>query len=417
METFIKTPSLLEEVPSAQDLFECGKDKELLISRIDGMSKSGIIAVVAEYGRGKSTLIKSVETDGSRGDEKWIEFEAWKMPGRKDLWEGFLLEVARSKNQKEFDKILGKIDGTQKNMKQHLLGVVSKGVELLAGIPGFSSVADKLGVFLADSPATRVFQMQDLLVDLIDSVTEKKIIIVAEDIDRSGDNGIYFLETLRQFIRDSTFRKQLIVIVPVAVNSYKTNKEAYLKCIDIIDSYTLTITSLDVFLKELLMEDAYSELDILRVSDLLVLLMRSYPKTTIRQIKEIFRRADSLYRKLLKKGLVPDWRVCLVVEASKAFKSASNADASFYDTAILQGGFSSDTVFGKFLFLLSTKSDERFDSQNEHSFVRRNSKGYECKFVDSANIRTETDLAPLLGEFIVEDHKHDTRARIYDVYL
>ncbi len=41
--------------------------------------------------------------------------------------------------------------------------------------------------------------MQDLLRDLIKK-QNKDIYIIVEDIDRSGDAGVYFLETLQQFI-------------------------------------------------------------------------------------------------------------------------------------------------------------------------------------------------------------------------
>ena len=77
----------------------------------------------------------------------------------------------------------------------------------------------------AASPAKRVFEFQEILTAIIKS-QKKNIFIVIEDIDRSGDSGIFFLETLKHFLRnlEITVKHRVIAIVPIGDKSYRGDK-------------------------------------------------------------------------------------------------------------------------------------------------------------------------------------------------
>lgn len=69
--------------------------------------------------------------------------------------------------------------------------------------------------FLHTSPAKRTFEIQKILLEQFSNIPEKKLFIIIEDIDRSGDSGIYFLETLSHFLKNEKIDKKIICIIPI----------------------------------------------------------------------------------------------------------------------------------------------------------------------------------------------------------
>lgn len=95
-----------------------------------------------------------------------------------------------------------------------------------------------IDVFIIGSPAKRTFQIQKILNDLLDNIDEENIYIVIEDIDRSGDSGIYFLETLNHFFKNNfKSEKKVRIIVPISDKKYEESRSAYLKCLDITHNF------------------------------------------------------------------------------------------------------------------------------------------------------------------------------------
>lgn len=78
---------------------------------------------------------------------------------------------------------------------------------------------DGLNHFFETSPARRVDEIQGILTDQIKK-SNKDLLVVVEDIDRSGDSGVFFLETLKQFISNLKTNNKIVVIVPMSDVSY-----------------------------------------------------------------------------------------------------------------------------------------------------------------------------------------------------
>ena len=57
----------------------------------------------------------------------------------------------------------------------------------------------------------------------------QKVFIVIEDIDQSGDAGTFFLETMKQFLRELETKKQVIVIVPMSEDTLGHSQIMWLK--------------------------------------------------------------------------------------------------------------------------------------------------------------------------------------------
>jgi ERCC4-type nuclease len=110
-------------------------------------------------------------------ENKIFNFEAWKYPERKYLWENLILEMARQINPEKFDETLKVIEGKQHKDKSKLLEVVSD-LPYLKAIKNFD-------YFLETSPATRTFQLQSIFENLLKSIDAEKIYIVVEDVDRA----------------------------------------------------------------------------------------------------------------------------------------------------------------------------------------------------------------------------------------
>ena len=157
--SFIKNDKLLMETPKIQDLFNLEEQINSFSSLLDSIDKSGSFGFVGGFGTGKSTLIENVKQKRieRKKDEIWVEFDAWKFPDRKDLWEGFVLEFARQIDKKTFETARKEIDGEDKNDIKALIGIVSKGVNMF--LPG-AGIIKNFNHFFKTSTAIRVFEIQ-----------------------------------------------------------------------------------------------------------------------------------------------------------------------------------------------------------------------------------------------------------------
>lgn len=323
MEPFIKNPKLLDETIADEDLLDFSIQRAIFGEKINRVN-AGLIGLVADFGKGKSTLIHQVKLSRQGLDEKWIDFEAWDMPERRELWEGFVLTMARNIDPKTFEEVRKSIDGTKNSDKKTL-------VNTLGDIPGLA-VIKNLNHFLDTSPARRVFEIQEILIKLInEKCKESKIIVVAEDIDRSGPNGIFFIETLKSFIKNSALNKQIVVITPIAEKSFFDNQESYLKCLDIIEFLDFSQVKLHHFFEQILAENLSSNHSYVQLmSDFFERLMIQYPDTTLRKVKLILRKAMINYELQEAAGFEPDWRVTILFTASRFFKREDKT-ISYFD--------------------------------------------------------------------------------------
>ena len=92
---FIKNEDLLREDSHIDDLLNFTDPINSFSNRLSEISKPSIIALVGRFGSGKSTMLHQIAKEKDESKEIWIEFDAWKYPDRKDLWEGFILVLRR----------------------------------------------------------------------------------------------------------------------------------------------------------------------------------------------------------------------------------------------------------------------------------------------------------------------------------
>lgn len=346
MDTFIKDHKFLEEVVSDEDHLDFSGQIKTFSEKINALKKSGLIGLVADFGKGKSTLIHQVHLSRESEDEKWIDFEAWNMPDRKDLWEGFVLEMAKQIDKKTFDEARKSIDGTKGADKKTLINTIGD-------IPGLA-VIKNLNHFLDTSPARRVFEIQEILIDLIDNkCKESLIVVVAEDIDRSGPNGIYFIETVKSFLKNTPLNKKIVVITPISEKSFFDNQESYLKCLDIVDFLDLSQVKLDKFFNAILNDTIPTNQKSL-VTQYFEYLLKNFPDTTLRKVKLILRKAEISYLLQKEAGLEPDWRMSVLFESLKFFRDEKGV--SYFDEYNRRGAVLRSSIFGAYLQVVYSQS-------------------------------------------------------------
>ncbi len=337
---------LLEETSETEDLLDFSSDIERFEKKLNTIHSSATIGLIGPYGSGKSTMLHQLSLK-HKDSHKWIKFDAWKYPDRKNLWEGFVLDFARQIDPKTFDEIRKKIDGEQNNDKKTLISTI-------ASIP-LLNVVKNLEHFWSTSPARRVFEIQDILTELLDNIkSTKKIIVVIEDIDRSGDAGVFFLETLKQFIDTYERENQLLAIVPISDDSFQKNNISYQKCLAYIEFFVPGKPDFDKFVQKIfksneeLIEFGSDIIDfkinyskrftvvlqgtqklefkiyniLTQISSFLTSLWLYNTNTTMRTIKQILRKANIVYLNQIHDGYKPDLRLTICIESSKFFENS-----------------------------------------------------------------------------------------------
>ncbi len=317
MTSFVLDKEMLEEEYKVDDLLDFSIEVDKLDQTIENIPQySSLLGYIGKFGSGKSTaiyqLMKKQEADPNI---IWLEFDSWKYPERKDLWEGFVLDIAHQIGTR--DKIVKKIDGKQSEDKKALIDVVS-------GIPGLSSLKG-LERFVDTSPAKRVFEIQEILIGMLSSLKADNIFITVEDIDRSGDAGCFFLETLRQFIKDNLPEKRIVVIVPIGTEVYKQESkhyESYQKVLDYTLFFEPKNIKFDNFIEKVFdpkafpgtfKESEFNQVESKWKDHLLDWFSVALSNNlTIREIKKIIRFANNVgYKSLIQLEYSPDPRVLL----------------------------------------------------------------------------------------------------------
>jgi hypothetical protein len=353
MSDFISNVDLLDESVSKEDYFNLDEQISSLSQKIDTTEKTSMIGIVADYGKGKSTLIEQVrQKREGNSNETWVEFEAWKVPERKEMWETFVIDLARQINAEEFSNAINNLDGKQNDDKKTLINTIGD-------IPGLS-VIKNFSHFLETSPATRVFEIQEILKGVIEKFEGDTLVLVVEDVDRSGEYGIYFIETLRQFLREmeDEINKKFVILLPIAESSFVDKEESYLKCLDIVEFFDYKEQGYETFFEKVLKEPVKEGAMVKKLSDFFTLLSREYPNTTMRKIKLITRKAMISHKLLSDEGYEPDWRVCIAFASARHFQK-EGSDTSELQEFVEAGEFSSSSIFGKFLYVLSNEGQRQ----------------------------------------------------------
>lgn len=295
---FIKNLDLLEETYKIEDLLDFSSEENKFKIKLSGADRNSVFGLVAPFGSGKSTLLENMARNANK-DELWVNFDAWKFPDRKELWEGFVLDSVKSIDSNFFDSMRKKIDGEQHNDIKKLINTVFECANCF--IPGFA-IGKNFSKLFKSSPARRVFEFQEVFKEFIEEKIDKKykkIYFVVEDIDRSGDKGIFFLETLKYFLAENDFNGKLVnAIVPIATDNYN-NKDAnisYRKVLDYIRVISLGGINYSTFIENVFEQSFYKEGDkwIAHYNFLFKNICKEYD-LTIRDLKHVLRNANAQF--------------------------------------------------------------------------------------------------------------------------
>ncbi len=331
MTSFIKNIDILEEAYKVDDLLDFNPEIERIDRIIKRIPNSSLIGYIGRFGSGKSTAIYQLQKKhiSDKSNIKWLEFDAWKYPERKELWEGFVLDIADQLGDKK--KVQKKISGRSKTAENlgasaniALAVSAAAGSSFYVGLPAL--FVSKFTHIFSGRPAERVFEIQAILNNLLSSCKEESIFIAIEDIDRSGDAGKYFLETLRQFIKNNLPKKRIIVFVPIGTEAYEKNndhRDSYHKVLDYIEFFEPKRLNYSKFLDAVFDPNSFPEATEVETNIKRKTVWKEHlldwsqlaasQKLTIREIKNVLRAANLRYGDLVEQGYKPDPRIVLAL--------------------------------------------------------------------------------------------------------
>lgn len=369
MNGFIKdNNTLLEQDRFVDDQLDNShnlKDLNELIKNTDDLS---VIGIIGPFGSGKSYLIDQYLKENT---DKYnpIYFDAWKYPDKRELWEGFILEIAKADGLsiKKIDNI---IEGTYHHPIYKVIvgiSIVFAGISILYKVDLFKISMDNIigfnwvvlfltkyyllafiillilligyilnecfknKILFYQNPAKRVDHYQNILSRILTKSKEpnKKRIFILEDLDRASEWGIYFLETLKLFINQNRIKlDNSLFIVPISKVNFNKNRELYYKSLDIIENFIpkyadtkkryLPVPSMYKFIKcnikkSFLNKDNNKS----RLASFLETLWGNYPNDiNMRTLKAIIRNANKKYV-IMNNRLEVDFELCILFESMK----------------------------------------------------------------------------------------------------
>ena len=261
---FVKDISYLEEDIDTEDLHTSKADAKGFSDWIRKLSKTpAIISVIGTYGIGKTFMLNLAKKELGRNRKNTVyffEFEAWRYAERSTLWRAFVSELDdhvlgtkfEHAHRARFRIWTGKIKRYFRKLftvgERRIyylivwIGLLACAIAHLSNqsviavatllVALFALIFSVIHLYLQDP--LRQQEGSELILkeafEILAKLGYKEIYVVLEDVDRSGDNGLLFLETLSFFIRkklsqDITDKLSVKFIVPVSDMSYSKPRQ------------------------------------------------------------------------------------------------------------------------------------------------------------------------------------------------
>jgi hypothetical protein len=266
----IGRPELLDENSKYLNLQKHSEESDRLLAAIDALIVAGrnrVIAYIGPFGSGKTHILDHVAMVFDRRDKRTkkrvdiLKFDIWRYADRQQLWEGFVVEViatleyGREERHRAMKLAASEVDlyaegnltrfvlrhkriagfilvslcvlfsaliwpylrtdagNDQLVFLQSLLKYGSGPLLSLVVLLGLDSLLPK------PRQLKKIFELEERLTRSLalkkDEAGQKcSLIVIIEDIDRANEEGMVFMETLRNFIDHYNGDRQVIVIAP-----------------------------------------------------------------------------------------------------------------------------------------------------------------------------------------------------------
>ncbi len=333
---FIKSPKLLLETYKQDQLVGYEEEKKRL-TRILNRASNRFVCLIGKAGIGKSTLLYNIASQLT--DTKTIYFHAWKYSSHIGLWEGFLWELLKGTRELSSDQVARQFLGMSTKLRSRLVD----SSELLGPFKGIAqAIIKEYG-----TPLTYLSQLEAFFLGLLSSLEEGAYLIIIEDIDRVGDAGIQFLQTLRAYqqeyselfknitvvftFTDLAFRKYHLELEKlIDILFHISADEVIIKFLEQVFDYESLIEFLDNKAQELdgsftlagaqqnVEKEAIPSTISGYFADLFkILFLKFSEQMTIRMMKTILRQFLEKMISLLEDGFIPDPRLLLLMSAAE----------------------------------------------------------------------------------------------------
>ena len=304
--------------------------------------------------------------DEKSWNTKRLNFDARKYPERKDLRENFILDIAQQLPENSEQIFLNKLKWKPDNYFSALINDwINK---LTEAIPCFRE-------YVFNKEKRELSVIEELLKEILITIhigenwkPNQTIYIVIEDIDRSWDAWVYFLQTLNYFLKKIKLWEGLKVIAIATIWNEECikNIESYLKCIDFIHNSPIISYSYWEMLRYYLDENCCDS----NLIEFINYIWKKFNGFTPRILKHILRDLifvfeefdiDESSNMLLQKTKAIIW--ILVWK----YINDSWTDNTFINTWKLYNDLKDDTFKS---FLLSTAKNDSFYELNNHTWKK-----------------------------------------------
>lgn len=268
---------------------------DYLTKKLDNIPNSWIAWLIWPFWCWKTTFINQViEQNTENQSIKRLNFDAWKYPDRKDLRENFILDMAEYLNEKEKDAVIKGL----KWISSSIFHAAAKD-----WVEYFTKFIPNIREYIFNKEKRELYVIESLLKEIFVALhmwenwkPYQSIYIVIEDIDRSGDVWVYFLQTLNYFLKNINLWEWLKVVAIATIWSHEFRWEidSYLKCIDYIHNFPVVEYDYKPMIQHFLNEQCIND----SLIDFINYVWSHFEWFTPRTLKHILRNLSSVTEEL-----------------------------------------------------------------------------------------------------------------------